>query len=55
MPSSRPDAPSKRPLHTLADELHRLILDEERRVLPLLEQHLDESELDDIGRAMHEV
>ena len=49
------DAPSKRPLHALADELHRLILDEERRVLPLLEQHLDESELDDIGRAMHEV
>ena len=49
------DAASKRPLHTLADELHRLILDEERRVLPLLEQHLGDSELDDIGRAMHEV
>jgi hypothetical protein len=46
---------SDRPLRTLADELHRLILDEERRVLPLLEQHLDQSELDDIGRAMHEV
>ena len=50
-----PDASSKRPLHALADELHRMILDEERRVLPLLEQHLGESELDDIGRAMHEV
>ena len=49
------DAASKRPLHELADELHRLILDEERRVLPMLEQHLGESELDDIGRAMHEV
>ena len=49
------DATSKRPLHALADELHRLILDEERRVLPLLEQHLGDSELDDIGRAMHEV
>ncbi len=49
------DATSKRPLHELADELHRLILDEERRVLPLLEQHLGDSELDDIGRAMHEV
>ena len=43
------------PLHALADQLHRLIVDEERRVLPLLEQHLGESELDDIGRAMHEV
>ena len=43
------------PLHALADQLQRLIVDEERRVLPLLEQHLGESELDDIGRAMHEV
>jgi NADH-ubiquinone oxidoreductase subunit F-like iron-sulfur protein len=45
---------SDRPLQALADELHRLIVDEERRVLPLLEQHLGESDLDDIGRAMHE-
>ena len=52
---SSSDVSSEVPLRALADELHRLILDEERRVLPLLEQHLGESELDDIGRAMHEV
>jgi hypothetical protein len=46
---------TERPLRALADELHQLIVDEERRVLPLLEQHLGDSELDDIGRAMHEV
>jgi NADH:ubiquinone oxidoreductase subunit F (NADH-binding) len=50
-----PHASSEVPLRDLADQLHRLILDEERRVLPLLERHLGESELDDIGRAMHEV
>jgi hypothetical protein len=49
------DGATERPLRALADELHQLIVDEERRVLPLLEQHLGDSELDDIGRAMHEV
>jgi NADH:ubiquinone oxidoreductase subunit F (NADH-binding) len=53
--SLQQDSSDAASLHELADELHRLILDEERRMLPLLEQHLGESELDDIGRAMHEV
>ena len=51
---SSPDGSSV-PLRAVADQLHRLILDEERAVLPLLERHLGESDLDDIGRAMHEV
>jgi NADH:ubiquinone oxidoreductase subunit F (NADH-binding) len=41
-------------IHALARDLHRMILDEERRVLPILERHLGEGDLEDIGRAMHE-
>jgi NADH-quinone oxidoreductase subunit F len=53
--AASPGISSQVGLRALADQLHRLILDEERRVLPLLERHLGESELNDIGRAMHEV
>lgn len=48
------DAPADPQLQELVDDLHSAIIDEERRLLPLLERHLDDEALDDIGRAMHE-
>ncbi len=47
-------SPADPQLHDLARDLHAAIIDEERRIVPLLENHLDDGSLTDVGRAMHE-
>ncbi|MGD9704113.1 MAG: NADH-ubiquinone oxidoreductase-F iron-sulfur binding region domain-containing protein [Acidimicrobiia bacterium] len=45
---------SDRTLSDLATDLDDLILDEDRRIIPLLEEQLDDADLDELGRAIHE-